>query len=145
MMGAGLSSSHWWISHLYCLWVLFLCEASSCSGSSLCLLNLPKIGPIPSKGLNTTGSGCGLASNHLSRLALWRSHWLGNKSTTSGSGVGVLSLGSLSLGRAETCVTGMSKGSRLPNLRAWAMVWIGLCGNRWSLSESMVKLKWEDT
>ena len=50
--------------------------------------------------------------------------------TTSGSGAEVSLLGSLSLRRAETCVTGVSKGSRLPNLRVWAMVWVGLCRNR---------------
>ena len=59
--------------------------------------------------------------------------------------MGVLLLGSLSLGIAEICVTGMSKGSRLPNLRAWATVCVGLCEKRWSPSESTVKSKCEGT
>ena len=59
--------------------------------------------------------------------------------------MGVLSLGSLSLGIAEICVMGVSKGSRLSNLRVWATVCIGLCRKRWSLSKSMVKSKCEGT
>ena len=117
MMGAGLSSSHWWISRLYCLRVLFFCGASSCSSSSLCLLYFPKICSALSNGLRTTGSRCGSASNHLSRLAPWRSHWLGKSSGVGGSGVGVSSLGSLSLGRADICVMGVKEGCRSPNWR----------------------------
>ena len=145
MMGAGLSSSHWWILCLYCLQVLFLHGASSCSSSSLCLLYFPKIHPVLSKGLNTTGLGWRSASNHLSRLSPQRSRWPGKSSGAGGSGAGVLSLGSLSSGIAEICVTGVSTGSRLPNLRAWATICVGLCGKRWSLSESTVKSKCEGT
>ena len=128
MMGVRLLSSHWWILCLYCLWVLLLLGASSCSDSSLCLLNLPKICPIPSKGLNTTGLGWRSASNHLSRLSSWRSRWLCKSSYASGSGAGVSSLGFLSLGRAKIWVMGVNEGCRLPNQRVWVMVWEGLCG-----------------
>ena len=144
-MGAGLSSSHWQISCLYCLRVLFLRGASSCSGSSLCLLYFPKIYLVLLNGLNTTRLRWRSASNHLSKLFPQRSCWLGKSSGAGGSGAGVLSLGSLSSGIAEICVTGVSKGSRLPNLRAWVTVCVGLCGKRWSLSESTVKLKCKGT
>ena len=128
--GVGLSSSHWWISCLYCLQVLFLHGASSCSSSSLSLLYFPKICYIPSKGHRTTGLGWRSVSNHLSRLGPQRSCWLGNKSCTGGSGVGVSLLGSLFSGRAETWVMGVNEGYRSPNRRVCAMVWKGLCGNR---------------
>ena len=144
-MEAGLSSSRRRISYLYCLQVLFFHEASSCSSFSLCPLYFPKVCPILSNGLSTTGSGWRSASNHLSRLSPWRSHWPGKSSGAGGSGAGVLSLGSLLLGIAEICVTGVSKGSRLPNLRAWVTVCVGLCGKRWFPSESTVKLKCEGT
>ena len=123
MMGVGLSSSRQQISHLYCLQVLFLCGASSCSSSSLCLLYLSKVCCMPSNSLNTTSSGWRSCSNHRSRLGPWRSHWLGNKVGAGGSGAGVLLFGSLSLGRAETCVMGVNKGCRSPDLRVWVMVW----------------------
>ena len=115
--GAGLSSSCLQILHLYCLRVLFFLGASSCSGSSLCLLYFPKVCPILSNSLRTTGSGCRSASNHLCRLAPWRSRWPGKSSGAGGSGAGVLSLGSLSLGRADICVMGVNEGCRLPNRR----------------------------
>ena len=128
--GAGLSSSCWQISHLYCLWVLFFHGASSYSSSSLSLLYFSKICPVPLKSLSTTGLGRRSTSNHLSRLFPWRSHWPGKSSGAGGSGAGVLSLGSLSSERAEICVMWVKEGYRLPNWRVWAMVWEGLCGNR---------------
>ena len=84
---------------------------------SFCLLYLPKICSIPLNGLRTTGSRCGSASNHLSRLAPWRSHWPGKSSGAGGSGMGVLSLESLSSGRADICVMGVNEGCRSPNQR----------------------------
>ena len=130
IMGVGLSSSCQWISCLYCLWVLFFFGASSCSSSSPSLLHFSKICCIPLKGHRTTSSGWRSVSNHLSRLGPQMSHWPGNKSYTGGSGVGVLLLGSLSLGRAKICVMGVNEGCRSPNWRMWVMVWEGLCGNR---------------
>ena len=145
MTGAGLLSSCLLILCLYCLQVPFFCGASFCSGSSLCLLYFPKIHPVSSNDLNTTRSGWRSASNHLSRLSPWRRHWPGKSSGAGGSGVGVSLLGSLSLGIAKICVTGVSKDSRLPNLRVWVTVCVGLCGKRWSPSESIVKLKCKGT
>ena len=117
MTGAGLLSSHLRISRLYCLQVLFFLGASSCSGFSLCLLYFPKVHPILLNSLRTTGSGCRSASNHLSRLAPWRSHWPGKSSGAGGLGAGVSSLGSLSSGRVDICVMGVNEGCRSPNRR----------------------------
>ena len=130
MTGVGLLSSCQWISRLYCLRVLFFFEASSCSGSSLCLLYLPKVCCVPSNSLNTTSSRWRSCSNHQSMLGPWRSHWLSNKAGASGSGVGMLLFGSLSSGRAETWVIGANEGCGSPNLRAWVMFWEGLWGWR---------------